>query len=153
MCMYCVRVHVYVCTVQSCHMYSTCTVRYAIYGDAPIFTLSRALVSAPHLITIHNIFVARTYPPCWVLNARIQKHRGKPLLVYVYDECSGLFYVHTQHTGPTALRPIRRTMEGRSNHGSVSCSLDTSAATRQAWIRTHILTSELESNAWKSLQM
>ena len=23
-------------------------------------------------------FVAHTYPPCWVLKARIQKHRGKP---------------------------------------------------------------------------
>ena len=27
-------------------------------------------------------FVARTYPPCWVLKARIQKHRGKPLLFH-----------------------------------------------------------------------
>ena len=37
-------------------------------------------------------FVARTYPPCWVLKARIQKHRGKPLLFH--DKCTGFFYVH-----------------------------------------------------------
>ena len=37
-------------------------------------------------------FVARTYPPCWVLKAQIQKHRGKPLLFH--DKCPGLFYVH-----------------------------------------------------------
>ena len=37
-------------------------------------------------------FVARTYPPCWVLKARIQKHRGKPLLFL--DKCPGFFYVH-----------------------------------------------------------
>ena len=37
-------------------------------------------------------FVARTYPPCWVLKARIQKHRGKPLLFH--DKCPGFFYVH-----------------------------------------------------------
>ena len=37
-------------------------------------------------------FVARTYPPCWVLKARIQKHRGKPLLFH--DKCPGFFYMH-----------------------------------------------------------
>ena len=37
-------------------------------------------------------FVTRTYPPCWVLKARIQKHRGKPLLIH--DKCPGFFYVH-----------------------------------------------------------
>ena len=37
-------------------------------------------------------FVTRTYPPCWVLKARIQKHRGKPLLFH--DKCPGFFYVH-----------------------------------------------------------
>ena len=37
-------------------------------------------------------FVARTYPPCWVLKARIQKHRGKPLLFH--DKHPGFFYVH-----------------------------------------------------------
>ena len=37
-------------------------------------------------------FVVRTYPPCWVLKARIQKHRGKPLLFH--DKCPGFFYVH-----------------------------------------------------------
>ena len=30
-------------------------------------------------------FVTRTYPPCWVLKAQVQKHRGK---------CTGFFYVH-----------------------------------------------------------
>ena len=34
----------------------------------------------------------RTYPPCWVLKALIQKHRGKPLLFH--DKCHGFFYVH-----------------------------------------------------------
>ena len=37
-------------------------------------------------------FVTRTYPPCWVLKARIQKHRGKPL--HFHDKCPGFFYVH-----------------------------------------------------------
>ena len=32
------------------------------------------------------------YPPCWVLKARIQKQRGKPLLFH--DKCPGFFYVH-----------------------------------------------------------
>ena len=34
------------------------------------------------LIIIIIRFVARTYPRCWVLKARIQKHRGKPLLFH-----------------------------------------------------------------------
>ena len=53
----------------------------------------------------------------------------------------GSFTCITQHTGPTALRPIRRTKQLR-----LSVLLkDTSAA---AGIRTHILaTPELESNA------
>ena len=56
----------------------------------------------------------------------------------------GSFTCITQHTGPTALRPIRRTKQLR-----LSVLLkDTSAATGQARIRTHILTTpELESNA------
>ena len=37
-------------------------------------------------------FVECTYPPCWVLKARILKHRGKPLLFH--DKCPGFFYVH-----------------------------------------------------------
>ena len=85
-------------------------------------------------------FVARTYPPCWVLKARIQKHRAKPLLFH--DKCPGFFYVH--YTGPTALRPIRRT---KQLWLSVLLK-DTSAATGQAGIWTHILaTLELEYNA------
>ena len=52
---------------------------------------------SPHIIIIIIImimirFVARTYPPCWVLKAWIQKHRGKPLLFH--DKCPGFFYVH-----------------------------------------------------------
>ena len=87
-------------------------------------------------------FVACTYPPCWVLKARIQKHRGKPLLFH--DKCPVFFTCITQHTGPTALRPIRRT---KQLWLSVLLK-DTSAATGQARIRTHILaTPELESNA------
>ena len=80
-------------------------------------------------------FVARTrtYPPCWVLKARIQKHRCKPLLFH--DKCHGFFYVH---------------YEGRRTKQLWLSVLlkDTSAATGQAGIRTHILaTPELESNA------
>ena len=57
-----------------------------------------------------------------------------------YDKCPGFFYVHTQHTGPTALRPIRRT---KQLWLSVLLK-DTSVTTG---IRTHILllTPELES--------
>ena len=56
----------------------------------------------------------------------------------------GSFTCITQHTGPTALCLIRRTKQLWS---SVLLK-DTSAATGQAGIRTHILaTPELESNA------
>ena len=56
----------------------------------------------------------------------------------------GSFTCITQHTGPTALRPIRRT---KQLWLSVLLK-DTSSATGQAGIRTHILTTpELESNA------
>ena len=44
------------------------------------------------MIMIMIRFVTRTYPPCWVLKARIQEHRGKPLLFH--DKCPGFFYVH-----------------------------------------------------------
>ena len=44
------------------------------------------------IIIIIQKIVARTYPPCWVLKARIQKHRGKLLLFH--DKCPGFFYVH-----------------------------------------------------------
>ena len=56
----------------------------------------------------------------------------------------GSFTCIAQHTGPTALRPIRMT---KQLWLSVLLK-DTSAATGQAGIRTHILTTpELESNA------
>ena len=44
------------------------------------------------IIIIMIRFVTRTYPPYWVLKARIQKHQGKPLLFH--DKCPGFFYVH-----------------------------------------------------------
>ena len=57
----------------------------------------------------------------------------------------GSFTCITQHTGTIALRPIWRTKQWW-----LSVLLkDTSAATGQAGIRTHILTTpELECNAW-----
>ena len=80
----------------------------------------------------------RTYPPCWVLKARIQKHRGKPLLFH--DECPGFFYAHYTTHG---------TYRFTKQLWFISVLLkDTSAPTGQAGIRTHILTTpELESNA------
>ena len=56
----------------------------------------------------------------------------------------GSFTCITQHTGPTALRPIRRTKQ----LWLTVLLKDISTATGQAGIRTHILTTpELESNA------
>ena len=56
----------------------------------------------------------------------------------------GYFTCIRQHMGPTALRPIRRTKQLWLS----VLLIDTSAATGQAGIRTHILTTqELESNA------
>ena len=56
----------------------------------------------------------------------------------------GSFTCITQHTGRTALRPIRR---AKQLWLSILLN-DTSAATGQAGIRTHIMTTpELESNA------
>ena len=78
-----------------------------------------------------------------MLKARIQKHRGKPPSPFTISVL-GSFTCITQYTGPTALRPIRRT---KQLWLSVLLK-DTSAATGQAGIRTHILaTPELESNA------
>ena len=55
-----------------------------------------------HVVTIytadrHKIFliiiIMIRFVACWVqLKARIQKHRGKPLLFH--DKCPGFFYVH-----------------------------------------------------------
>ena len=52
-----------------------------------------------------------TYPPCWVLKARIQKHRGKPLLFH--DKCPGFFDVHytTHGTYMYSFTSIRRTKQ------------------------------------------
>ena len=94
------------------------------------------------IIMIMIRFVACTYPPCWVLKARIHKHRASPFSFTI--SVLGSFTCITQHTGPTALRPIRRT---KQLWLSVLLK-DTSAVTGQAGIRTHILaTPELESNA------
>ena len=74
-----------------------------------------------------------TYPPRWVLKARIQKHRAiKPLLFH--DKCPEFFYVrYTTHVLSESNKVLPK---------------DTSAATGQAGIQTHILTTpELESNA------
>ena len=88
------------------------------------------------IIMIMIRFVARTYPPCWVLKARIQKHRGKPLLFH--DTCPGFFYVHYTTHGTYSF----------TSHPKDEAIMETSAATGQAGIRTHILaTPELESNA------
>ena len=99
-----------------------------------IFTLIQTICSA-HISTL------LMGAGCWVLKARIQKHWGKPLLFH--DKCPGLFYVHYTRD-LQALRPIRRT---KQLWLSVLLK-DTSAATGQAGIRTHILTTpELASNA------
>ena len=62
-------------------------------------------------------FVARTYPPCWVLKARIQKHRGKPILFH--DKGPGFFYVHYTTHALHALHALQLDVpsEGRSNYG------------------------------------
>ena len=85
-------------------------------------------------------FVARTYPPCWVFKARIQKHRGKPLLFH--DKCPVFFYVHYTTHGTYGFT-------SHPNDETIMVKLkETSAATGQAGIRTHILTTpELEPNA------
>ena len=41
-------------------------------------------------IIIQKFCSAHTYPPCWVLKARIQKYWGK----LFHDKCPGFFYVH-----------------------------------------------------------
>ena len=81
----------------------------------------------------------RTYPPCWVLKAQIQKHQGKPLLFH--NKCPGFFYVHY-----TTHRTYIFTSHPKDE--AIMVLKDTIAATGQAGIWTHILTtSELESNA------
>ena len=55
---------------------------------------------------IQSTFVKRHQSSCLFQGAS-QKHRGKPLLLTI--SVLGSFMCITQHTGPTALRPIRRT--------------------------------------------
>ena len=87
-------------------------------------------------------FVARTYPPCWVLNARIQKHRGKPLLFH--NKCPGFFYVHYTTHGTYSF-----TSHLKDKAIMVKClAQGHKRRDRPGRVRTHILaTSELESNA------
>ena len=76
-------------------------------------------------------------------NRRESRNTGASPFSFTISDL-GSFTCITQHTGPTALRPIRRT---KQLWLSVLLK-DTSAATGQARIQTHILTtSELESNA------
>ena len=87
-------------------------------------------------------FVARTYPPCWVLKARIQKHRGKPLLFH--DKCPGFFYVHYTTHGTYSF-----TSYPKDEAIMVKClAQGHKRRDRPGRDSTHILTaSELESNA------
>ena len=78
---------------------------------------------------IQSTFVKRHQSSC-LFRGTSQKHRGKPLLLTI--SVLGSFTCITQHTGPTALRPIRRT---KQLWLSVLLK-DTSAATGN---RTHIL--------------
>ena len=57
---------------------------------------------------IQSTFVKRHQSSCLFRGAS-QKHRGKPLLLTI--SALGSFTCITQHTGPTALRPIRRTKQ------------------------------------------
>ena len=85
----------------------------------------------------------RTYPPCWVLKVRIQKHlNGKPLLFH--DKCSGFFYVRYTTHGTYSF-----TSHPKDEAIMVKClAQGHKCRDRQAGIRTHILaTPELESNA------
>ena len=91
------------------------------------------------IIIIQKICSTHNSHPAGCSRCKSRNTRASPLLFH--DKCPGLFYVHT---GPTALRPIRRTKQLWS---SVLLK-DTSAATGQFRIRTHILTTpQLESNA------
>ena len=104
---------------------------YVIAGCREIIIIIQQICSA------HN-------PPCWVLKARIQKHRDKLLLFH--DKCPGLFYVLYTTSGTYSF-----TSHPKDEAIMVKCFFflkDTSAVTGQAGIRTHILTTpEIESNA------
>ena len=88
-------------------------------------------------------FVARTYPPWWVLKARIQKHRGKPLLFH--DKCPGFFYVHYTTHGTYSF-----TSHPKGEAIMVKCLAQGHKRRDRPWpgFEPHILTTpELESNA------
>ena len=98
-----------------------------------------------------KIFYTKTFFSFWLIiiiiqkicSAHISRNTGaSPFSLTI--NVLGSFTCITQHTGPPALRPIRRTQQLW-----LSVLLkDTSAVTSQAGIRTHILTTpELESNA------
>ena len=81
------------------------------------------------IIIIMIRFVTRTYPPCWVLKAWIQKHRGKPLLFH--DKCPGFFYVHY------------------TTHGTYSF---TSFGSKQLWLSVLLKDTSATTIALSSLQ-
>ena len=90
---------------------------------------------------IQSTFVKRHQSSCLFRGAS-QKHRGKPLLLTI--SVLGSFTCITQHTGPTALRPIRRTKQ----LWLLSVLLkDTSAATGIEPHSGFLTTPELESGA------
>ena len=83
-------------------------------------------------------FVARTYPPCWGAQGANPETPGQAPFSFTISVLGSFTCT------AVALRPIRRT---KQLWLSVLLK-DTSAATGQAGIRTHILaTPELESNA------
>ena len=77
--------------------------------------------------TLYRRLVARTYPPCWVLKARIQKHRGKPLLFH--DKCPGFFYVHYTTHGTSSFTshpmdpPLSLSPRGARSAGPEICDV------------------------------
>ena len=136
-----INAHIVCCCMHvqySVHATCTCTVQL----NATIFTLSR---SSPHSIIIQTICSVHISTLLGAQGANPETLGQATFSFTIHVSVLGSFTCITQHTGPTALRPIRRTKQ----LWQLSVLLkDTSAATGQARIRTHILTTpELESNA------
>ena len=111
-------------TVFNTNLCTWCTCTYGT-TYLSLYDIVQCIQSNP----IQSTFVKRHQSSCLFRGAS-QKHRGKPLLLTI--SVLGSFTCITQHTGPTALRPIRRT---KQLWLSVLLK-DTSAATGN---RTHIL--------------
>ena len=86
-------------------------------------------------------FVTRTYPPCWVLKAWIQKHRGKPLLFH--DKCPGFFYVHytthgtysfTSHPKDEAIM-VKCLAEGHKRRDRPGRDLNSHSGNTRTWVQ------------------